>query len=534
MLLNWAMEQAEWEAFLAAHPEEYAAFDPYVYFAQDPYYSYAYSTPEEYMSDWGLTEEAFRQEMLEEWRWYVEEQEAEAEFRANEKELYGGSRDGINVRINDRCVPFPDVRPELTGGRTMVPLAPVMEYLGAQVSYGRQDHSVSISMDGSTLYHQIGTAQLTVSGGGEGASSEAITMAVPSYTRDGRTMVPVAFFAQALGYEVFWDDLYQTAVLLDRQEAADRIDQEFTLLNRLLHTLSGADAVREGQSQKADLDMVCTVTLLDSLNGDQTYEMTLEEERLSSQQAGNTQFALDLGGLMDLYQTQAAPYLTQEELEELEDYCEMFSSISAEVIWDYEGQRAYLRCPLLAQLGLMEDPEAWAVLPAGGSDGLSGRPITVGTLSAYGTDFELDPFHAWDSIVNPAAVMLEAAGDDCFVKSGSSYTLSWSEESSYYDWYGPSGTQSADLSLRITPVGDQGCRFTFSLTQQSPDQRLTCTAEGASGRLDLEAAWSVKNTMDSGLTLSIRITLSSQAPDTAPPEEDPLEYPAGLLGSSPL
>ena len=83
-------------------------------------------------------------------------------------------------------------------------------------------------------------------------------------------------------------------------------------------------------------------------------------------------------------------------------------------------------------------------------------------------------------------------------------------------------------------MGDQGCRFTFSLTQQSPDQRLTCTAEGASGRLDLEAAWSVKNTMDSGLTLSIRITPSSQAPDTAPPEEDPLEYPAGLLGSSPL
>ena len=88
-------------------------------------------------------------------------------------------------------------------------------------------------------------------------------------------------------------------------------------------------------------------------------------------------------------------------------------------------KRAYLRCPLLAQLGLMEDPEAWAVLPAGGPDGLSGR-------------------------------------------------------------------------------------------------------------LDLEAAWSVKNTMDSELTLSLRITPSSQAPDTAPPEEDPLEYPAGLLGSSPL
>ena len=459
MLLNWAMEQAEWEAFLAAHPEEYAAFDPYAYFAEEFYY---YDSPEEYMSDWGLTEEEFRQEMLEEWRWYVEEQEAEEEFRANEKELYGGSRDGINVRINDRCVPFPDVRPELTGGRTMV---------------------------------------------------------------------PVAFFAQALGYEVFWDDLYQTAVLLDRQEAADRIDQEFTLLNRLLHTLSGADAVREGQSQKADLDMVCTVTLLDSLNGDQTYEMTLEEERLSSQQAGNPQFTLDLGDLMDLYQTQAAPYLTQEELE---DYCEMFSSISAEVIWDYEGQRAYLRCPLLAQLGLMEDPEAWAVLPAGGPDGLSGRPITVGTLSAYGTDFELDPFHAWDSIVNPAAVMLEAAGDDRFVKSGSSYTLSWSEESPYYNWYGSSGTQTADLSLHITPVGDQSCRFTFSLTEQSPDERLTCTAEGASGRLDLEAALSMKNAMDSELTMSIRITPSNQAPDAAPPEGDPLEYPAGLLGSNSL
>ena len=100
------------EAWLDAHPEEYAAFDPYAYFADEFYY---YDSPEEYMSDWGLTEEEFRQEMLEEWRWYVEEQEAEEEFRANEKELYGGSRDGINVRINDRCVPFPDVRPELTG-----------------------------------------------------------------------------------------------------------------------------------------------------------------------------------------------------------------------------------------------------------------------------------------------------------------------------------------------------------------------------------------------------------------------------------
>ena len=77
MLLNWAMQQAEWEAFLAAHPEEYAAFDPYAYFAEEFYY---YDSPEEYMSDWGLTEEEFRQEMLEEWRGYVEEQEAEEEL----------------------------------------------------------------------------------------------------------------------------------------------------------------------------------------------------------------------------------------------------------------------------------------------------------------------------------------------------------------------------------------------------------------------------------------------------------------------
>ena len=534
MLLNWAMEQAEWEAFISAHPEEYAAFDPYAYFAQDPYYSYAYDTPEEYMSDWGLTEEAFRQEMLGEWMWYIEEQEAEEEFRANEKELYGGSRDGINVRINDRCVPFPDVRPELTGGRTMVPLAPVMEYLGAQVSYSQQDHSVSISMDGRTLYHQIGTTQLTVSGGGEDDSSETITMDVSSYTRDGRTMVPVAFFAQALGYEVFWDDLYQTAVLLDRQEAVDRIDQEFTLLNRLLYALSGEGVVPEGRSQMTSYDMEYTITLLDSLNGDKTYSFTLDGDSLSGQQADNTSLSMDLAGLMDLYRMEASSSLTEEELAELDAYLELFSSISIDVITDYETQRLYLRCPLLAQLGLMEDPEAWAVLPAGDPDELSGQPLTVGTLSAYGTDFGLDPFHAWDSIVNPAAVMLEAAGDDRFVKSGSSYTLSWSEESPYYNWYGSSGTQTADLSLHITPVGDQSCRFTFSLTEQSPDERLTCTAEGASGRLDLEAALSMKNAMDSELTMSIRITPSNQAPDAAPPEGDPLEYPAGLLGSNSL
>ena len=60
-------------------------------------------------------------------------------------------------------------------------------------------------------------------------------MDVRSYvTPSNRTMVPVRFFSQVLGYDVFWDNGYRMAFLLDEETFAEKVDSRLTILNGYL------------------------------------------------------------------------------------------------------------------------------------------------------------------------------------------------------------------------------------------------------------------------------------------------------------
>lgn len=533
MLLLWATnqmenesQQRELEEFIAAHPAEYAAFDPHSYFEQN----YYYMSPEEYMEWSGLDEEGFRQDMLLEWMWAFKQQQAQQEMLVQAKLAAGGSPDGVNVMVNGACIPFPDARPEIRDGRTMVPLAAAMEYLGAAVSYDQASHTARVSMGELSFTHAIGTGVLSLDDGNQ------IAMDVPSYVKDGRTMVPVAFFAQALGYEVYWDGIYETAVLLDRHGLAEEIDAQFTLVNRLLYTLSGADLRREGQSLKSDLDLELVITMLDSLNGDKSYKMELDGSNLDNGTVSSAKYTADLGQLMDLLLDNLPFYIIDGETrQELESYRDMLSRISVDLIIDLERQCLYLRCPLLAQLGLMESPDTWAALPLEGlMDAFRTGTLTVGEL-LVSTSFDAgwSPFNAWETMAFSAGEGAALIGDGCFTKSGSSYTLGYSEESPW--WYG-SGDELETLSalLKITPAGQKGCSYSLTLETRNPEALLTYALTGSSGRADLEMTFHEKNVAKGTLEMTIRYSATRQQPQAQPPAGDRIEYPAGILGTGTL
>lgn len=516
------------QSWLDAHPEEVAAFDPYAYFSSR--YDYFFGSPQEYMEWNEMTEEAFRQEMLDSW---IDEQLYQEDVQRRliqDKLAAGGFADGINVMVNGVCIPFPDARPELRDGRTMVPLAAAMEYLGAAISYDQASHTTRVSLGELSFTHTIGTGVLALEDGGQ------IAMDVPSYVKDGRTMVPVAFFAQALGYEVYWDGGYATAVLLDRQAAVEALDQKFTLVNRLLHTLSGADVRREGQSLKSDLDMELVLTILDSLNGDKSYKMELDGSSLDNGTVSSTKYTADLGQLTDLLLNYLPSYIIDDETrQELERYREMLSRISVELIIDLERQCLYLRCPLLAQLGLMESPDAWAALPLEGlMDAFRTGTLTVGEL-LVSTSFDegLFPFNAWEEMAFFAEEGAALIGDSCFTKSGASYTLSHTEESPW--WYG-SGDELETLSglLKITPAGQKGCSYSLTLETRNPDTLLTYALTGSSGRADLEMTFHEKNSMKGIFEMTVRYSATRQQPQAQPPAGDKIEHPAGILGTGTL
>lgn len=516
------------QAWLDAHPDEVAAFDPYAYFAQEyPWYD----SPQEYMQFNELTEEAFRREMLNEWasgQIYLEQARQD---KLQEKLDAGGFAEGLNVMVDGVCIPFPDARPELRDGRTMVPLAAAMEYLGAQVSYDQASHTARVSMGELSFTHAIGTAVLSLDDGSQ------INMDVSSYVKDGRTMVPVAFFAQALGYEVYWDGVYETAVLLDRQGLVEEIDAQFTLVNRLLYTLSGGDLRREGQSLKSDLDLELVVTMLDSLNGDKSYTARLDGTGLDNGSVSNVKYTADLGALMDLaLDNIPSYYLDDESRRELEDYRALLSRLSLEVIADTQRQCLYLRCPQLAQLGLMESPDAWAALPLDGLEYmLNAGELTVGGLlvtSCFSNSY-YHPFHAWSYAVSDAQEGAALIGDSCFTKSGSSYTLSYTEENEWWYGYGDEA-QTLDVLLKLTPSGQKGCSYALTMESRSPESLMTYELTGSSGRVDLEMTFHLKNTVKGTLEMAGRYSATRQQPQAQPPEGDKVEYPAGVLGSGNL
>ena len=512
-------------AWINTHPDEVAAFDPYTYFAAE--YSW-YDSAAEYMEWYELTEDEFRQKMLMEWA---------ALFSALEEEVtaLGGSPTGVNVMLEGQCIPFPDVTPEITNDRTMVPLAAAMEHLGAEVSYDQTSHTAVVSLDGHSFTHAIGTQVLDL------ADGSTFTMDTASYIKEGRTMVPVAFFAQYLGYEVYWDSDYRTAVLLDRQETVNMIDQQFSLLNRILYSISGAEQYKEGRSLKSTMALELSLTMLDSLNGNKTYAISMTGSELTNDVASQVEYTMNLADLLDLILDVSDGYYMDElERTELEGYLSLLEKVTLEAIIDLEGRCLYIHSPIFAALELVENPDAWVALPLNDLLAAYGTELsqsafvpaelTLGQLLVSASfDIEEDAFHAWQNLMTLVEQAAMYVGDDCFTKFGATYSIHWNIAQMNPGYY--SEDEKFTATLNITPSGSKSCSYSLTVDLTSPETRMDAALTGSSGKLDLELDLHIKNTAKLLLELESRVTSTTQQPDQAPPADSVIEYPAGVLGS---
>ena len=152
---------------------------------------------------------------------------AEAEQRAAALKELGAAAGQINVLLNDKCVASPDAVPVLKDGRTMVPMRSAVEAMGAVVDYDAATRTASVKMGDVSFTHVIGTDAITLSDG------STVKMDVVSYIDKGRTMVPLRFFSQVLGYDVFWDNDYKLAFLMDEDTWAAAVDKDLSILNSL-------------------------------------------------------------------------------------------------------------------------------------------------------------------------------------------------------------------------------------------------------------------------------------------------------------
>lgn len=199
------------------------------------------------------------------------------------KEAYGGVAGQIGVMVNGKYVKFPDAAPEVTGGRTMVPVRALVETLGGEIDY--QDGTVQFTVDGCEYEFAVGRTTVTVCAVDGGAAMKPIEMDCAPYVKGGRTYVPIRFISEALGYDVGWDGAYDTAVLLDREKLAADIDKNFSILNRV--QAAANPALKAGESWSADMKGSLSVTAFDTVNGNKTYKADLTGNMLTNSKALN-------------------------------------------------------------------------------------------------------------------------------------------------------------------------------------------------------------------------------------------------------
>lgn len=115
----------------------------------------------------------------------------------------------ITVEYNQQAIAFPDQKPILRDNRTLVPIRPIAESLGFDVDWNEATRTVLIRKGNDQV-------RLVVSQKIARKNAETISLDVPAQIVNERTMVPVRFIAEALQYNVNWDQATQTVRITDQ------------------------------------------------------------------------------------------------------------------------------------------------------------------------------------------------------------------------------------------------------------------------------------------------------------------------------
>ena len=532
---------AEERAYLDAHPglEEQLRAGAYDYFARE--YD-GYDSPQEYMEYWELTEEEFLDEMVLYQTWELIEAEGSQDQMDALKEALGGVPGQIGVMLNGEYVQFPDAVPEVTGGRTMVPVRPIVEALGGTADM--VDGKVICEAGGVRLTFTPGVSEvLTEYTGGElPGDGQLFPMDCAPYIKGGRTYVPVRFLGEILGYEVGWDGGFQTAVLLDRDALAARIDGQFTIMNRA--QAKQTVTLEEGKNYRADLSGGVTVTAFDTLHGDKTCKADLSGKTLINTQAASGAYSVKLSdstveGLLELIEAGNYTALTEEEKAALRNTIHGLEEL--EFIVNRNGLM-WVRVPLLDELA--GEDNVWCGLDLGAevTEALFGETGAATMGAVLAATIDVDSVMSYSTTAgNMAGMLYELYGDDKFTTVGgvSTRTIGLGDLAALYEGM---GIYTEDVSedfteFELTVKVDQSGRVTMALCMETarqydtPAMRLTMDAAQSGGNVRLAMECHVSNVAKVKLTLTQTWNTTTEVPEDQPPEGSTVVDAGALLGS---
>lgn len=128
--------------------------------------------------------------------------------------------ESVQVVLDGRPLAF-DVPPMIEENVTMVPVRAVLTPLGASIAWHPESQTVIASLDATEIAAVVGSPAAQVNG-------KLVPLAMPVRNVDGRTMIPLRFFAEELGFQVHWEGESRTVFLSSMRSEAAVVSREAT------------------------------------------------------------------------------------------------------------------------------------------------------------------------------------------------------------------------------------------------------------------------------------------------------------------
>lgn len=437
----------------------------------------------------------------------------------------GGTPGQINVMVDGKCVPFDRVYPALISGRTMVPLRGVLEFLGARVDYDAATRTATVTGEAVSFTHVIGTDKITLGeGGGE------LTMDVASAIQNGSTLVPLRFFSQTLGYDVFWDKDYRTAIVIDKAGFVADFDKSFTILNGYM--AEQYKALDLSKPLGGDVTFSADVKVIDSINGDQTYRISGDFDMAMDEKAMNLSGKLELGDMMKLWDAVVLP-LTGEAAPA--DLAGVLSPLTFDMI--ASGDRLYLKSPLISYIMR----ESGYTVPSGEvwfTDELEGLTELMAqytqlmgqmkTMTFGGAIYEVfsmmglyNSVLGYDALTQLAQFYQQMMGDDTWTRSGTTYKWHFGEKEFEKLMENMSGEKVSLAEAGITKYTidmtlRQNGGMDMSMEMAGEGIKLTMKGSGAASKSSFTGSLQVQNICDVSFKIDTATRTGGQTLQTPP------------------
>ena len=131
-------------------------------------------------------------------------------YSCNKEEIFSQLREKLEpnpvyVKFDGNILGF-ETPPVIEDGSTLVPMRFLFEQMGTDVEWNQETQTATATLDNTVLTFAIDDTEAEI-------NNAPATMDVPARLINGKTMVPLRFLSENLGYKVDWDDASRTAII---------------------------------------------------------------------------------------------------------------------------------------------------------------------------------------------------------------------------------------------------------------------------------------------------------------------------------